>query len=87
MYKWFLIVACVLAALFGLIIGVMNPEPVVLNLPAYSLELPLGPMLMLGFVAGFLLGLLVFLLLFYLPSRWTRTKPTSGSSAMSKLDD
>lgn len=86
MYRWLLLLACLLAAAAGLAIGVMNPDPVALRLPGQAFELALGPLIMLVFVAGTLVGLLLFMILFHLPSRWSRRRKSAGSD-LSRIDE
>ncbi len=86
MYRWLLLLACLIAAVAGLSVGVMNPDPVTLRLPGYAVELALGPLIMLVFVAGTVIGLVLFMVLFHLPSRWTRRRKASGSD-LSRIDE
>ena len=55
MFRWIVLVTCVFAVAIGLAIGVMNPEPVVVNLPGLTFSLPLGSLLMLVFALGLVL--------------------------------
>ncbi len=83
MYRWFLLIAVLIAAGAGLAIGVLNPQPVVLDLAAIAPELPLGGLVLLVFAAGVVIGLLLFWVLFDLPARLhrrvSRQKGSSGS--------
>ncbi len=72
MFRWIVLITCVLAAIIGLAIGVMNPDPVVVRLPGLTFSLPLGSLLMLVFSLGLFCGLLIYSLLFHLPSRLSR---------------
>lgn len=72
MYRWLLLLAVLIAALGGLAIGVLNPEPVVLELAVFAPALPLGGLVMLVFAAGVVAGMLIFWLLFDLPARIRR---------------
>ncbi|MGY6554900.1 MAG: hypothetical protein ACXIUM_10300 [Wenzhouxiangella sp.] len=72
MYRWFLILAVFLAAAAGLLIGVLNPDPVTLELAIFAPTLPKGALVVAVFGAGVLAGLLLFWLLFALPARWQR---------------
>jgi len=69
MFRWIILVACILAALLGLAVGVMNPDPVQARLPGFELELALGSLLILALVCGAVLGFVLCLILFYLPAR------------------
>jgi uncharacterized membrane protein YciS (DUF1049 family) len=84
MFRWIVLIACLLAALLGLAVGVMNPEPVSLRLFDFQLSLALGSLVVIVFIAGLALGLLLFLLLFHLPSRWSRRgrRVKSGSAGL-----
>lgn len=86
MYRWLLLLACLVAAGAGLAVGVMNPDSVFLRLPGYAFELALGPLIMLVFVVGTVFGLALFMLLFHLPSRWTNRRKAPGS-ALSRVDE
>ncbi len=88
MYRWIVVVFCLLAAALGLGLGVMNPEPVQAHFPGLSLALPLGSLLVLMLVVGVVIGLLLFLLLFHLPSRWRRHRSAEAQSgtALNKPD-
>ena len=72
MYRWLLLVALFLAALAGLAIGVLNPEPVSVQLLLLAPSLPLGALILLAFGVGVLLGQLLVWLLFDLPARLRR---------------
>jgi len=74
MFRWAVLVFCLLAAMAGLAIGVMNPEDVTVVLPGWSFELPLGSLLMATFALGLICGLALYMVLFYLPSRLRRSR-------------
>jgi uncharacterized membrane protein YciS (DUF1049 family) len=86
MFRWFILVACLLAAVTGLIVGVMNPDPVPFHLPGLSVTIALGSLLVMAFIVGLAIGLLIFLLLFHLPSRLARAHRRSATSE-SRLPD
>lgn len=86
MFRWIILIACLLAAAAGLAVGVMNPEPVDISLPGIDLKLALGSLIVVVFVAGLLTGLLLFLVLFHLPSRFAR-KSARSTAANSRLSD
>lgn len=71
MFRWIALIVCLIAAALGLAVGVMNPEPVSLTLATLELELALGSLVVVIFIAGLATGLVLFLLLFHLPARWT----------------
>ncbi|MEN1727830.1 MAG: lipopolysaccharide assembly protein LapA domain-containing protein [Pseudomonadota bacterium] len=85
MFRWTVLIACVLAALLGLAIGVLNPEPAAVALPGWSFELPLGSLLMLTFAVGLVCGLLIYMILFHLPARFGKRR--AGSVAKSGLPE
>lgn len=72
MYRWFLILAVFLAAAAGLLIGVLNPDPVTLELAIFEPTLPMGALVVAVFGIGVVAGMLVFWLLFALPARWRK---------------
>lgn len=84
MYRWFLIVAVFLAAVAGLLIGVLNPDPIVLRLALFEPSLPLGALVLLIFALGVLVGMLLFWLLFALPAQ-LRRQPRSDDHRGVKL--
>lgn len=73
MYRWFLIVLVLVAAVAGLVIGVLNAEPVSLDLLVADLAMPLGGLVLLAMGLGLLAGLLLAWLLFFLPGRLQRS--------------
>lgn len=74
MFRWLLLLAVLLSALIGLVVGVLNPDPVTLDLGVFTPSLPLGAMLLLGFGAGVAVGMLLFWLMFDLPARLGRRR-------------
>ena len=72
MYRWLLLFAVFLAALCGLVVGVLNPDPVTLELGLMAPTFPLGAMMLVTFSAGVIVGLLLFWVLFDLPARVKR---------------
>lgn len=81
MFRWIVLIACLLAAAVGLAVGVMNPELVDFSIPGNELSLPLGSLLVIFFVIGLVFGLLLFLFLFHLPSRLGRKASRSSVPA------
>ncbi len=61
-----------LAAALGLVVGVLNPDPVALDLALVEPELPLGGLVLTVFALGVVAGLLVFWVMFDLPARLSR---------------
>ncbi len=86
MFRWIVLIACVLAAVVGLAVGVMNPDPVRATLPALEFEMALGSLLVIVFIAGVLVGSLLFVFFFYLPSRMTR-RGVASASTRARLPD
>ncbi len=88
MYRWLLLLAVFLAALAGLMIGVLNPEPVTVQLAVVEPTMALGAMILLAFGIGVLAGLAVFWLLFDLPARFRRhRRPASAALPNSRPGD
>lgn len=79
MFRWTVLIVCLLAAVAGLSIGVLNPDSVSVVLPGWSFELPLGSLLMVTFAMGLLCGLLLYLIFFQLPSRLGRGRTESAA--------
>jgi len=86
MFRWIVLIACVLAAVAGLAVGVMNPDPVRAVLPGVEIELALGSLLVIVFIAGVASGSLLFFLFFHLPSRMTR-RAGEPASTRAQLPD
>lgn len=80
MYRWLLLFAVLIAALAGLAIGVLNPDPVALQLAVFAPELPLGGLVLLVFASGVIAGLLLYWMLFDLPARIRRRAGGRGQS-------
>ncbi|NDY95406.1 LapA family protein [Wenzhouxiangella limi] len=78
MYRWLLLLAVLVAALLGLAIGVLNPDPVALDLGLVQPSLPLGGLVLIVFAAGTVCGLLLFWLMFDLPARVRRRAAGRG---------
>ncbi len=78
MFRWLLILLVLLAAVAGLALGVVNPEPVTLDLIAIQLSLPLGALVLAVLSLGILAGLILTWLLFILPAR-LRARSRSSS--------
>jgi uncharacterized membrane protein YciS (DUF1049 family) len=81
MFRWIVLIACVLAAATGLTVGVMNPQIVELSLPGSGFSLALGSLLVIVFSIGVAAGGLIFLLLFHLPLRVRRQRGANSSGA------
>ncbi len=85
MYRWLLLLAIVLAAGLGLAIGVLNPDPVALDLGLIEPALPLGGLVLIVFAAGTVCGLLLFWLMFDLPARVRRRAAGRGKGKAAGL--
>ncbi|RFF30911.1 lipopolysaccharide assembly protein LapA domain-containing protein [Wenzhouxiangella sediminis] len=72
MYRWLLILLVLLAAIAGLVVGVLNGSPATLDLLLTELTLPLGGLVLLALAVGVLCGLALSWLLFFLPGRLKR---------------
>lgn len=78
MFRWLLIVLVLLAAIAGLALGVVNSEPVTLDLIATGISLPLGALVLATLTLGILTGLFLAWLLFILPGRLRARSRSSG---------
>ncbi|NBD96395.1 MAG: DUF1049 domain-containing protein [Gammaproteobacteria bacterium] len=87
MFRWFLIVLVLLAAAAGLVVGVLNAEPVSLDLIALEVSLPLGGLVLLALALGVLVGLLMAWLLFFLPGRIRRSGESRKRRKGTELTD
>lgn len=87
MFRWFLILVLLLAAVVGLLLGSLNVEPVELDLLLVNTTLPLGALVMAALVAGVLLGLLLSWLLFILPGQLGRKSDKRRRKKGSGLPD
>jgi uncharacterized membrane protein YciS (DUF1049 family) len=81
MFRWTLLFAVVLAAVVGIVVGVMNPDAVTVKLPGLSLESPLGALLMIVFSIGLIVGCVLFFILFHLPAKWNPAPRSSRRSS------
>lgn len=65
-------VLVIMAIVAGLVVGVLNPDPVHLDLLVVQAALPLGALVMVALTIGVLLGLLLALLIYVIPGRFSR---------------
>lgn len=77
MYRIVLLVLALVAAVIGLLVGTLNPEPLTVNLLFFSFSPPAGVALLGTFAAGLVCGLLIYWVLFYLPAGWRRRRHAS----------
>lgn len=87
MYRWLLILLVLLAAVAGLLIGVLNGSPATLDLLLIELTLPLGGLVLLALGAGVLGGLILAWLLFFLPGRLRRSLRSRKNGKGAELAD
>lgn len=87
MFRWIVLLGCLLGATIGLVIGVMNPQAVDVFLPGLEFSLSLGGLMILAFVLGVIVGLVLFLLLFHLPGRVRRRSKKDLTPRGSELSD
>ncbi|RFF26369.1 MULTISPECIES: lipopolysaccharide assembly protein LapA domain-containing protein [unclassified Wenzhouxiangella] len=87
MFRWLLILLVLLAAVAGLLIGVLNADAVTLNLLAFQVSLPLGALVLLALVLGLLVGLVLAWLLFFLPGRLRRSNRSRSNEKGTDLTD
>ncbi|NBB93108.1 MAG: DUF1049 domain-containing protein [Gammaproteobacteria bacterium] len=85
MFRWLLILLTLAAAVFGLALGVLNADPVTLDLIAGSISLPLGGLVLLAFVTGLLAGVVLAWLLFIVPGRFIRRSRASSREEGGRL--
>ena len=86
MFRWILLLALAIAAVVGLAVGVMNPDPVTVKLPGAELELPLGALLLAVLSVGLVAGFVVFFFLFHLPARLKSARRSSSVLRNSSSD-
>lgn len=77
MFRWVLLFAIVVAAVVGVVVGVMNPEPVIVQLPGTAFEFPLGALLMVTLSVGLVAGCILFFVLFQLPAKMNSARRPS----------
>lgn len=87
MWRWLLGLAIVAGALFGVILGALNPDPVTLELVFLEWTASLGAVIALSAGVGLALGfaLAVVLLMFRRPAG--RNRPPRTSEASQSLTD
>jgi uncharacterized integral membrane protein len=81
MYHWFVLVAVILATLFGLAIGVLNPSEIDLNLVFASWQTTSGMLFTIALVAGVLIGVVSMWVVRVLPLQYQLRKLKRNSSA------
>ncbi|HSH28092.1 MAG TPA: lipopolysaccharide assembly protein LapA domain-containing protein, partial [Wenzhouxiangella sp.] len=86
-YRWLLILLVLLAAIAGLVIGVLNGNPATLDLLVVEVTLPLGGLVLLALAGGVLGGLILAWLLFILPGRLKRRIRSSKNGKGAELAD
>ena len=86
MFRWIVLLGCLLGVAIGLIVGVMNPQPVDVFLPGLEFTLGLGAVIILAFAVGVTVGMLLFVLLFYLPGRFRRRGKAMASKGTELSD-
>lgn len=87
MFRWLLILLVLLAAVAGLLIGVLNADAVTLDLLAFQISLPLGALVLLALALGLLVGLVLAWLLFFLPGRLRRSTRSRSNEKGTDLTD
>lgn len=80
MFRWLLLGAVLLAVVSGLALGVLNPEPVTLNLAFAEFQLSLGAALAAAVACGVFAGLILAAVLFVVPGRLGRRSGRSGGT-------
>lgn len=74
MFRILVLVLALAAAIAGLMIGTLNPDPVALDLLLVQFNPPAGAALLGAFGSGLVAGLLISMLLFGLPARLKRMR-------------
>ena len=87
MFRWLLIFLVLIAAVAGLAVGVLNGEPVTLDLAVMDLTLPLGGLVLAALVLGLLAGLALAWILFILPGRLKRARRSGTRTKGTDLAD
>lgn len=87
MFRWLLILLVLLAAVAGLVVGVLNADPVSLDLIAIQVSLPLGALVLLALALGLVIGLVLAWLLFILPGRLRRSNRSRSNHKGTDLTD
>ena len=59
MFRWLLLIVLAVAVVLGLMVGMLNPQQVLVDLFFYSGTLPLGAVMLLCFIAGMIVALFV----------------------------
>ncbi len=84
MFRILLVVLALAAAMAGLLVGTLNPDPLSIDILFAEFRLPAGVALLASFSVGLLCGLVLTWLLFGLPGslrrRRRRKKPGSAVS-------
>ncbi|GAB4176850.1 MAG: hypothetical protein Kow0020_12790 [Wenzhouxiangellaceae bacterium] len=75
MLRWFMLLLLIVALILGIMVGVLNPDPVKLDLLFWELTGPAGMLLVAVFVGGLLCGLLVAVI-----SGWLRRAGARGGT-------
>ncbi len=57
MFRWLLLIVLAVAVVLGLMVGMLNPQQVLVDLFFYSGTLPLGAVMLLCFIAGMIVAL------------------------------
>lgn len=89
MYRIVILILMVLAIVLGLLVGVLNHEPVVTDLLWVQLQWPLGLVLLAALAAGLLIGLALSWLFSTLPLKLRLRKAArqgTGTLEVKELD-
>ncbi|GAB4120865.1 MAG: DUF1049 domain-containing protein [Gammaproteobacteria bacterium] len=81
MYHWFVLVAVILAVLFGLAIGVLNPAELDFNLVFVSWQTTAGMLFTIALIAGVLIGVISIWVVRVLPLQYQLRKLKRHSNA------
>jgi len=87
MWRWLLGLAVILGAVFGIILGALNPDPVTLELVFIQWTASLGTVVALSVCAGLVLGFAFAAMLTLFRRRSRRTAPERSPEASKSLTD
>lgn len=81
MYHWFVLIAVILAILFGLAIGVLNPTEIDFNLVFAHWQTTVGMLFTIALVTGLLAGVISIWVMRVLPLQYQLRKLRRNSAA------
>lgn len=82
MWRWLLGIVLVVSVALGILIGALNPDPVLLDLAVLQWSAPAGIIVVVSCAAGFVLGVVVAALALLL-----RRRPGSSGGGSASIPD